>query len=495
MRTQCAPALVIPAAMGLLAAAVSSVPAGTLEGQWEPFVSRHYTFTIVKPTGWPVEEGWQQRPAKWWCRVSHPSGLYQCSTTHGGGPGGSDPMAAARHVVAALRRQHPDLRLAPKARMRKLGARTVFLFEGTYTKPYKEQPYRIRFRHMVAGGQGLMLSQRIDAAEGRLKEAAPLLLQTLANLRVARNVAQADGGGARPAPARLVPHALARGWGAVATPPNWQIADLGKGQVIAVDPSQQLYFVVATANFIAPRYNLARVPNALVSPFARPHQAMVIACTKQGHGTGFRMLQVHNRQDMEQQARRSFAAGRPCAVEDFLYTFAHKGRAYKGVTLGWSIGNYMQASWSFGHFTIWAPAGRFDAALPTLGQIAASYELNKEKAGKYIADGLARYYAGIKKLSKTIARNSEQIRRENYAQHMERGRVRDYLSYKTTRMIMGEFDYLASASGYLTHVRGDPSGLYDAQGNKLTDEPYGESVTRHMQEINSRELYELVRPR
>ena len=495
MRTQSAVVVLVSVGLGLLAVTASDAAAGSLQGQWEKYVSRHYTFTIMKPTGWLVQESWQQKPTKWSCTVSHPSGLYQCAVTQGLSPGGNDPNAIVRDVVADLFRQHPDLKLAPKARMRDLGKRTVFLFEGTYTKPYNQQSYRIQFRNMVAGGDGLMLSQRIDAAEGRLKEAAPILLQTLANLRVARNVVQGEGGGAQASPAQWTPHPLAGGWGSLATPTNWQIADLGKGQVIAVDPSQQMYFVVATANFITPRYNLTRIPNALVSPFAPPHQAMAIACTKQGHGTHFRVVQLHKRQDMEQHARKTFAGGRPCAVEDFLYTFIHKGRPYKGVTLGWSIGNYMNAAWSFGHFTMWAPADRFDAALPTLGRIAASYELNKEKAGQYIADGLARYYAGIKKLSDTIARNSEQIRRENLAQHMERGRVRDYLSYQTTRMIMGEFDYLASASGYQTYVRGDPSGLYDAQGNKITDEPYGESVTRGMQEINSRQLYELVRPR
>jgi hypothetical protein len=57
---------------------------------------------------------------------------------------------------------------------------------------------------------------------------------------------------------------------------------------------------------------------------------------------------------------------------------------------------------------------------------------------------------------------------------------------------LGEYDYLAGASGY---VRGDPSGLYTAEGNKITSEPYGESITRHMQEINTRQLYEKLPPR
>jgi hypothetical protein len=43
-------------------------------------------------------------------------------------------------------------------------------------------------------------------------------------------------------------------------------------------------------------------------------------------------------------------------------------------------------------------------------------------------------------------------------------------------------------------VRGDLSGLYTAGGNKITGEPHGERITRHMPEINSRQLYEQVRP-
>ena len=108
-----------------------------------------------------------------------------------------------------------------------------------------------------------------------------------------------------------------------------------------------------------------------------------------------------------------------------------------------------------------------------------------------MAENLRNYYAGLRDVSKQIARNSEQMRRENLELHMERGRVQDYISYQTTRMIMGEYDYLAGASGY---VRGDPSGLYTAEGNKITSEPYGESVTRHMQEINTRELFERLHP-
>ncbi len=38
------------------------------------------------------------------------------------------------------------------------------------------------------------------------------------------------------------------------------------------------------------------------------------------------------------------------------------------------------------------------------------------------------------------------------------------------------------------------AGLYTAEGNMITNEPYGQSITRGMREINSRQPYEAVRP-
>ncbi len=168
-----------------------------------------------------------------------------------------------------------------------------------------------------------------------------------------------------------------------------------------------------------------------------------------------------------------------------------KGARYASFSTGGTTIDAMRAGWRLWHLTIMAPEDEFRAALPTLGGIMASYEINQDMAGRRIAENLARYYAGLRVLSATIARNSEQMRRENLELFMERGRVQDYISYQTTRMIMGDYDYLAGSSGY---VRGDPSGLYRPDGTLITSEPYGESITRHMQEINSRSLYEAVRP-
>jgi len=465
--------------------------------RWENYGSKHLTFTILKPAGWTVEEAWQRKPTIFAFAITDPKGLYQVACVEGAVPVASDASATVRMVLNDLFQRAPGLRLAPTARKRKAGKRTIYLFDGTYNG---RNGQKRQLRCLVSGGDGLMLVQRLEAPAGQLKQIAPVLLQTLANLRVAKNVFTFDEGSvqaarqAGPQPVRVPPFAkrqLAGGWGSYSAPNNWQQADLGKGQVIACDPSQQVLFVVASVDFISPRYaHLVRVPGMLVSNFCRPHQALAQACAKQGQGTGFR-FQVTNRPDLVQQLRAGLTGGRPCSVEHFVYTFNRKGKAYKGFSLGWCIGNYADAGFTFGHLTGWAPADKFDAWFPVLSQVMTSYQLNKMKVGEYIADGMRKYYAGIRRLSAQIAANSEQMRRENLALHMQRGRVQDYTSYLTTRMIMGEFDYLSDSFGY---VRGDPSGLYTPDGNLLTPEPYGESITRHMQEINSRELYEAVRP-
>jgi hypothetical protein len=466
--------------------------------QWESYVSKHFTFTIRKPVGWVVEDGFQAEPTMWAFSVTHPQGLYQVSQVHGTTPAGQDAEAVLRAILADYRKKTKAVDLAPTIKTKTVGKKTIYLFDGTYTSPADQKR---QFHTLVSVGDGLTLNQRIEAPDGQLEKIAPVLLQVLANQRVAKNVFTFDEGGQAakaaqanpppaPPPVELTPRKLAAGWGTYAAPADWKQVDLGKGQVIACDPAEQIIFVAANADFITPQFNLVRVPGVLVSKFLTPHEALAFACTEQGHGKDFK-FEVRKRDDLVAQLRAGLTGGRPCAVEDFVYTFDKKGKAYKGLSLGYTIGTYTDSNWGLGHLTVWAPADRFDALIPTLGRIMLSYELNGEKVGGYIAEGIRRYQAGIAQLSRTIAANSEQMRRENLQLHMERGRVQDYTSYLTTRMIMGEYDYLAGASGY---VRGDASGLYTADGVKITSEPYGESITRGMQEINSRPLFEAVRP-
>jgi hypothetical protein len=342
-----------------------------------------------------------------------------------------------------------------------------------------------------------MLNQRIEADEGHLKEGEPILLQTLANLKVAKGIYSFDEGGKMAQsvqpnrPAQLMPTRLASGWVSLSIPQGWRTVDLGKGACIATDPAQRFYFMVATAEFVAPQYCVRRVPGVLCSEFRSPSDAFAFSAVQTNRASNFHFAFVKQRPDLIQQMRSSSGPLRAEAVEDFAYTCTVKGRLYRGFTTGGCSGDAMRASWRLWHFTLMAPSEEFDTVLPTLAAIMGSYQLNREMAGQYMANNLRNYYAGLRDLSNKIAQNSEQMRRENLELHMEKGRVQDYVSYQTTRMIMGDYDYLAGASGY---VRGDPSGLYTSGGTKIISEPYGESITRNMQEINTRELYERVHP-
>jgi hypothetical protein len=491
--------------LGLLALGSPHSFADTPKTNWENYVSKHCTFTLLKPAGWIVKESYQDNPRLWTFSVTEPNGRCQATSTHGVSPKDRDADAVIRGIVADLFKQTPSLQLAPTAWRRKLdlvdskgkktGEKVIVLFEGTYTTP---QNQKRQFRNLVTCGDGLTLNQRIEAGEGKLTETAPILLQILANLRVAKGIYSFDEGGqmahpaqGQPKPVQLVPQQLASGWAKFSAPSGWQTTDLGQGACIVTDPAQRLYFMVAGAEFVTPRYYVRGVQGVLCSEFRAPSDAFAFSAAQTGRASNFRFLFVKQRSDLLQPMRAFAGPLRPVAVEDFAYTCTVKGRLYKGFSTGGCSGDAMKASWRLWHFTIMAPSEEFDAALPTLAAVMGSYELNKEMAGRRIAENLQNYYAGLRNLSKQIARNSEQMRRENLELFMERGRVRDYLSYQTTRMIMGEYDYLAGSYGY---VRGDPSGLYTAEGNKITSEPYGESVTRHMQEINCRRLYEQVRP-
>lgn len=485
---------------------VQDVPAAP-EGGLEKYVSKHYTFTLMKPAGWTVREMYQDHPRLWAFTVTDPGGRYQVTSVHGVSPAGRDGDGLIKAMVADMFRQTPGLILSPTARRRqvdladgqgrKTGQKTIVILEGSYAAP---QNQRRQFRCLLTVGGGLMLNQRIEAADGHLNEAAPVLLQILASLRVAKGIYPFDEGG-RMAQSQtqpggipagpLVPRQLASGWARLSLPQGWRIVDLGKGACIATDPSGRFYFMVSGAEFVAPRYYVRGVPGVLSSDFRSPSDAFAFSAVQTNRASNFHFLFVKSRPDLMQQMRSFAGPLRPAAVEDFAYTCTVKGRLYKGFSTGGCAGDAMRASWRLWHFTIMAPAEEFEAALPTLAAVMGSYELNREMAGRVMAANLRNYYAGLSKLSNQIARNSEQMRRENLELFMEKGRVQDYLSYQTTRMIMGEYDYLAGASGY---VRADPSGLYSSAGNQLTREPYGESVTRNMQEINTRELYQAVRP-
>ena len=56
--------------------------------RWENHVSRHCTFTLLKPSGWIVKESYQDNPRMWAFSVTEPNGSCQVTSAHGTSPTG-----------------------------------------------------------------------------------------------------------------------------------------------------------------------------------------------------------------------------------------------------------------------------------------------------------------------------------------------------------------------------------------------------------------------
>jgi hypothetical protein len=292
--------------------------------QWENYVSRHYTFTLLKPVGWIVKESYKDSPKMWTFSVTEPNGRCQVTASHGVSPKDRDADSLIRTTVADLSKQTPGLQFAPTARRRSLnlvdatgkktGEKIIVVFEGTYTS---KQNQKRQFRRLVTAGNGLVLHQRIEAAEGHLGEAAPILLQILANLRVAKGIYAFDEGSqmaqpaqGRPQPMPMKPQQLASGWAKFSAPPGWQKVDLGKGACIVTDPAQRLYFMVAGAEFVAPRYYVRGVPGVLMSEFRAPSDAFAFSAAQTGRASNFRFLFIKKRPDLLSRKTPSRCAAR-----------------------------------------------------------------------------------------------------------------------------------------------------------------------------------------
>ncbi len=458
-------------------------------GEWERYTSPSSLFTLQKPAGWKVKESFDQEAGTWSCLVTDPRRGWQTSVDYGISPTGRDVGALANHILAGMLPTMPSLKLAPTAKVRDTGKKRVIVFDGTYTRGGEGAR---RFRCMISGGDGSMLSERIEAPEGEFDQAAPVLLQTLANLRVANLLSAAEGEGAAAGPGvQLVPQQLGSGWAKFSAPPGWEAHDLGKAHCIITDPARRLIFMAGGASFITPRYYVQGVRGVICSPLLSPHEALALATTTPGLGSSFRFAFVKPRTDLTAMAQAFAGPLRPAAVEEFGYTFRNReGVPYTGFSCGGVAGDAMNAGWQLWHFSIMAPSDAFDSALPTLAAVMASYEINGKLAGKQIATNMAAYYRGLAQVSKQIALNSEQMRRENLEIMTNNDRARDYQSYQTTRMIMEETDYLLGASDY---VRQTQDGLYDSRGQLIVPgREAAESVTRNMREINTKELFEQV---
>ena len=80
------------ATLGVLTLPVRDSSADAAGIRWEKYVSKHYTFTLLKPAGWTVKESYQESPRMWSLSVAEPNGQSQVFSMHGVSPTGAMRM-------------------------------------------------------------------------------------------------------------------------------------------------------------------------------------------------------------------------------------------------------------------------------------------------------------------------------------------------------------------------------------------------------------------
>ena len=93
--------------IAMLMSAPADSFADTSKTRWENHVSRHCTFTLLKPVGWIVKESYQDDPRMWTFSVTEPNGRCQVASAHGASPQGRDADALIRGAVADMFKQYP----------------------------------------------------------------------------------------------------------------------------------------------------------------------------------------------------------------------------------------------------------------------------------------------------------------------------------------------------------------------------------------------------
>jgi hypothetical protein len=450
------------------------------------YVTDQAGFVLYMPEGWKASEGTQGQFKTLF--VTDPSGLYVVALFSGVSPTGKDVVALTRFFVGGIRKQFPDFTIQ-KAMISP--DQHKIAFEGIYSSLQKKRKV---FRAWVTGGDGNFSYSSIEAPEGKLAESRPLLLTILSNIGIMKGAVQTSAAPARILP--LVQRRLPDGSAVFSAPQGWQYKSFGTGAFAATDPAGLSSFIVGTVEFLTPQLGV-RVPNAIISNYLSPHEAMQLVTTKMNLASGMQFTEVIPRADIVGQIGRVYTSG-PVRAEEFVYTFTAKGRRCKAYSFGITFGSRLNTNWKFWHITVAAPVEQFEALVPSFVSMVHSYKINDQFAQNYIAQGMARLRQMQQQTAQIVARNSQEIHQMMQSAYDERQKSMDYIDYQRTNYIRGQSDWISSVEGGSVYhsdswgtkntttgeyYKGQPFNYFNSTG---TNPKYNEQ----MQEINNRALYE-----
>jgi len=263
-------------------------------------------------------------------------------------------------------------------------------------------------------------------------------------------------------------------------PEGWNLI-AAKGAAVCASPDESAGFIFTTVGFVArsriPYFDSSKIPG-LHYEYMRPIDALIVAARQTG-STNHKVLERH----ANPSAAMEGSAFLKKQVDAEVVLISYRNR--KGVSC---IGYYdvvgsvpdNAGQWGIIPMGFWAPSDQFARYLPSLIEIAESFQINDQWASDYVRQGMAKVREMMATTSSMMSRYAEEIRQSNLATHQNRMRSSDYISYKFSTYMRGEQDWVSSLEGGSvvtsnhsgltvngrTTIEGPPFNYYNFQGEK-----------------------------
>ncbi len=342
-----------------------------------------------------------------------------------------------------------------------------------------------------------------EAPAKRFRETVPTLLTVISNITLLdaqayqRLATRGKGGGPNLLPMRKA--SAPDGTCSLLVPEGWNLA-AGKGAALCNTPDGDTGFIFTVIEFVGksqiPYFDSSTIPGNLRYNYMPPVDALLVAMKHFGF-TNLRALERSSNPAAANQAAAFLKRKTEAEIAVISYT-SKNGVPCIGYfdVLGSHPTNTGQ--WGIIPTGIWAPASQFGRSLPSLLQVAESFQINQQWAAEQVRLGMANLREQMKKTSSMMSRYAEEMRQSSLAAHQNRMKSMDFISYKFSTYMRGQQEWVTGleggkiyttdhwglSSGGQTIVEGPPFNYYNYQG----DVRHG-----HIPVDVSREVFEAVK--
>ena len=282
-------------------------------------------------------------------------------------------------------------------------------------------------------------------------------------------------------------------------PEGWNLT-AAQGTALCASPDGDRGFIFTLIDFVGqsqiPYFSSSQIPGNLRYPYMPPIEALIVAMKHYG-STGQQVLERYPNSALAQQATAALHR-RADAESALIASMSKNGVPCIGYYEVLGLHPNYAGQWGIIPMGIWAPKSEFARLLPTLIQMAESYEINQRWASEYVRQGMANLKALMQKTASMMSRYAEEMRQSSLAAHQNRMKSSDFISYKFSTYMRGEQEWVTGleggkiyssdhwglSSGGKMLIEGPPFNYYHYQG----DVRYG-----HIPVDSSREVFEAVK--